>query len=78
MESEGHQLLTMVSQLQIRITVQELRMVCITVDIADSGTGLISGTTGDVAPNSNVVLTIKGKDATGADVEITRTVQNRC
>ncbi|MDC4430837.1 hypothetical protein NQ647_18055, partial [Acinetobacter baumannii] len=47
----------------------------ITVDIADSGTGLISGTTTDVAPNSNVVLTIKGKDATGADVEITRTVQ---
>ncbi|WP_426502063.1 BapA/Bap/LapF family prefix-like domain-containing protein [Acinetobacter pittii] len=47
----------------------------ITVDIADSGTGLISGTTVDVAANSNVVLTIKGKDATGADVEITRTVQ---
>ncbi|SSM84451.1 BapA/Bap/LapF family prefix-like domain-containing protein [Acinetobacter baumannii] len=47
----------------------------ITVDIADSGTGQIIGTTVDVAPNSNVVLTIKGKDATGADVEIIRTVQ---
>ncbi|WP_445346082.1 BapA/Bap/LapF family prefix-like domain-containing protein [Acinetobacter bohemicus] len=45
----------------------------ITVDIAADGK--ITGTTTDVAPNTDVVLTIKGKDANGTDVEITKTVK---
>ena len=45
----------------------------ITVDINE--TGSITGTTTDVPANSDVVLTITGKDANGNDVEITRTVQ---
>ncbi|MGA4855042.1 hypothetical protein ACPC5U_17555, partial [Acinetobacter haemolyticus] len=47
----------------------------ITVDIDDAGTGLISGGTTDVAPGSDVVLTITGQDANGDPVSITRTVQ---
>ncbi|MDO9845518.1 hypothetical protein Q7480_11250, partial [Glaesserella parasuis] len=45
----------------------------ITVDIVESG--LITGTTTDVAPNTDVVLTITGKDADGNDVTIIKTVQ---
>ncbi|WEH95395.1 BapA prefix-like domain-containing protein [Acinetobacter johnsonii] len=44
----------------------------ITVDIVE--TGLITGTTTDVAPGTNVVLTITGKDANGNDVTVTKTV----
>ncbi|HEX5380862.1 MAG TPA: BapA prefix-like domain-containing protein, partial [Acinetobacter sp.] len=44
----------------------------ITVDIVESG--VITGTTTDVAPNSNVVLTITGKDANGNNVTVTKTV----
>ncbi|MDA0696771.1 MAG: type I secretion protein [Proteobacteria bacterium] len=47
----------------------------ITVDIDDNGSGAITGTTEYVATSTDVVLTIKGKDANGNDVEITRTVQ---
>ncbi len=47
----------------------------ITVDIVDDASGLITGTTEYVAAGTDVILTIKGKDATGADIEITRTVQ---
>ena len=45
----------------------------ITVDITEKGK--ITGTTKDVAPNTDVVLTIAGKNAAGVDVEITRTVK---
>nr|WP_240921720.1 VWA domain-containing protein [Acinetobacter sp. SA01] len=45
----------------------------ITVDIVESG--LITGTTTDVAPGTNVVLTITGKDANGNPVTVTKTVQ---
>ncbi|MGH1402068.1 MAG: VWA domain-containing protein, partial [Acinetobacter tandoii] len=44
----------------------------ITVDIVESG--VITGTTTDVAPGSNVVLTITGKDANGNNVTVTKTV----
>ncbi|KUG39363.1 type I secretion C-terminal target domain-containing protein, partial [Acinetobacter johnsonii] len=44
----------------------------ITVEIVE--TGLITGTTTDVAPGTNVVLTITGKDANGNDVTVTKTV----
>ncbi|MCO8049119.1 hypothetical protein NI594_13450, partial [Acinetobacter towneri] len=45
----------------------------ITVDIVESGK--ITGTTQDVAPNTDVVLTITGKDVDGNDVTITKTVK---
>ncbi|MEG1399837.1 MAG: VWA domain-containing protein, partial [Acinetobacter sp.] len=45
----------------------------ITVDIVESGK--ITGTTQDVAPNTDVVLTITGKDVDGNDVTISKTVQ---
>ncbi|MBJ9986764.1 BapA prefix-like domain-containing protein, partial [Acinetobacter sp. S40] len=44
----------------------------ITVDIVE--TGSITGTTTDVAPGTDVVLTITGKDANGNDVTVTKTV----
>ncbi|MGQ9375483.1 beta strand repeat-containing protein, partial [Acinetobacter tandoii] len=44
----------------------------ITVDIVESG--VITGTTTDVAPGSNVVLTITGKDANGNPVTVNKTV----
>ncbi|QDK99476.1 VWA domain-containing protein [Acinetobacter tandoii] len=44
----------------------------ITVDIVE--TGAITGTTTDVAPGTDVVLTITGKDADGNNVTITKTV----
>ncbi|MGT2572054.1 type I secretion protein, partial [Acinetobacter ursingii] len=44
----------------------------ITVDIANDGT--ITGTTTDVAPGSDVTVVIKGKDAAGNDVTLTKTV----
>ena len=45
----------------------------ITVDLLE--TGVITGTTTDVAANTDVVLTITGKDANGNDVTISKTVQ---
>ncbi len=44
----------------------------ITVDIVE--TGAITGTTTDVAPGTDVVLTITGKDADGNNVTISKTV----
>ncbi|MEG2473944.1 beta strand repeat-containing protein, partial [Acinetobacter sp.] len=45
----------------------------ITVDITDKGA--ITGGTTDVAPNTDVVLTITGKNAAGGDVTVTKTVK---
>ena len=45
----------------------------ITVDITDKG--IITGGTTDVAPNTDVVLTITGKNAAGGDVTVTKTVK---
>ena len=45
----------------------------ITVEINTAGK--ITGTTKDVAPNSDVVITIKGYDENGEQVEVDRTVQ---
>ena len=45
----------------------------ITVDITDKG--IITGGTTDVAPNTDVVLTISGKNAAGIDVTVTKTVK---
>ena len=45
----------------------------ITVDIVE--TGAITGTTTDVAPGTDVVLTITGYDENGEEIEIERTVQ---
>ncbi|MBJ9951419.1 type I secretion protein, partial [Acinetobacter bereziniae] len=45
----------------------------ITVEINTAGK--ITGTTTDVAPNSDVVITITGKDAAGKDVVIHKTVK---
>ncbi|MCJ8162480.1 beta strand repeat-containing protein, partial [Acinetobacter zhairhuonensis] len=44
----------------------------ITVDIVETGT--ITGTTTDVAPGTNVVLTITGTDANGNPVTVSKTV----
>lgn len=45
------------------------------IDIHIDNTGKITGTTKDVAPNSDVVITIKGYDENGEQVEVDRTVQ---
>ncbi|WP_281109761.1 BapA/Bap/LapF family prefix-like domain-containing protein [Acinetobacter bereziniae] len=45
------------------------------IDIHIDNTGKITGTTTDVAPNSDVVITITGKDAAGKDVVIHKTVK---
>ncbi|MGA4853715.1 type I secretion protein, partial [Acinetobacter haemolyticus] len=46
----------------------------ITVDIDDAGTGLISGTTTDVAPGEDVTLEIVAEDNNGDPITLTRTV----
>ncbi|TNL41344.1 BapA prefix-like domain-containing protein, partial [Acinetobacter bereziniae] len=45
------------------------------IDIHIDNTGKITGTTTDVAPNSDVMITITGKDAAGKDVVIHKTVK---
>ncbi|MFW2015484.1 BapA/Bap/LapF family prefix-like domain-containing protein, partial [Acinetobacter bereziniae] len=45
------------------------------IDIHIDNTGKITGTTKDVAPNSDVVISITGKDAAGKDVVIHKTVK---